>query len=74
MSDAGIDILSHTSKSVLDVDPSDITTVITLCECEGKILRFDYWSAVECSSCVVSHPCRLFVVIVKSVQNSRATS
>ncbi|EJK75808.1 hypothetical protein THAOC_02459 [Thalassiosira oceanica] len=34
MSDAGIDILSHTSKSVLDVDPSDITTVITLCECE----------------------------------------
>lgn len=38
MSDAGIDILSHTSKSVLDVDPSDITTVITLCECEGKVL------------------------------------
>ncbi|EJK63855.1 hypothetical protein THAOC_15467 [Thalassiosira oceanica] len=32
MSDAGIDILSHTSKSVLDVDPSDITTVITLCD------------------------------------------
>ena len=30
MSEAGIDITSHTSKSVFDVDPSDITTVITL--------------------------------------------